>query len=205
MAAVLAFGDSLTWGSRDDGQGRHARADRWPEALAAGLSGVHVVADGLRGRTTCRDRPGPADLNGARALPGILHAHAPLDLVIVMLGTNDIYEGTETPMIRDGLERLVEIIRQHPYRLPAPAVPRVMLVSPPPMMPCADADVTPSRVAQSEALGRTVAALARRLGCAFFDAATVGRAGRDGYHLDARTSRKLGEALRTPVRAVLEG
>jgi hypothetical protein len=50
-----------------------------------------VVADGLNGRTTAfDDYTGDCDRNGARTLPTALHAHAPLDLVIIMLGSNDM-------------------------------------------------------------------------------------------------------------------
>ena len=56
MKSVLIFGDSLTWGSRPDGGGRHRFEDRWPNVLQTGLgSAVDVIADGLRGRTTAMD------------------------------------------------------------------------------------------------------------------------------------------------------
>ena len=138
-------------------------------------------------------------------MPVALSSHAPLDLVIVMLGTNDVYEGKPLRLIADGLERLVEIIRHHPYRLPEPHVPDILLIAPPPLSACpTDADITVDMIAASEALGARVAAVADACGAGFFDAAGIGRASpADGYHLEAATSRALGEALRVPVARLL--
>jgi len=73
MKTVLAFGDSLTWGSDPTGAGRHAKADRWTSVLAQ-QTGFDVIPDGLRGRTTAYDRHvSPADMNGALMLPSVLH------------------------------------------------------------------------------------------------------------------------------------
>ena len=71
---------------------RHAFEDRWPSVLQAKLGGsARVIAEGLNGRTTAfDDHLAGADRNGARILPTLLTSHAPLDLVIVMLGANDM-------------------------------------------------------------------------------------------------------------------
>ena len=77
MKTVLCYGDSLTWGYDPETLGRHRLEDRWPSALAAALGeGVHVVADGLNGRTTASDdHTADCDRNGARTLPTVLHTH----------------------------------------------------------------------------------------------------------------------------------
>lgn len=204
MKNILAFGDSLTWGSNPHTTGRHAPADRWPTAMAEGLDDVHVITEGLRGRTTAFARPSAsAEMSGVVALPMLLHSHAPLDLIIIMLGTNDIYEGFASNQIRDGLARLVEIIRHHPWRLPEACNPRIMLVSPPPVTQGDCPDVTEEKVIQSETLAEIIKALALDNDCAFFDAAGVCRASPvDGFHLEAGDSRALGIALRVEVQAL---
>ncbi|MFY0309523.1 GDSL-type esterase/lipase family protein [Leisingera sp. D0M16] len=207
MKQILAFGDSLTWGSDPHSGGRHPYRDRWPVALGEGLQDAVVFAEGLRGRTTVHARNSACvEMRGDAVLPVLLHSHAPLDLAVIMLGTNDIYEGHASHLIRDGLERLVEIIRHHPWRLPEPAAPGILLVAPPPMSPCGDPDITPDKVAQSEGLASVIEPLAVQLGCGFFDAAGVARASEaDGYHLEAADSRALGEALRAPAARLLNG
>ncbi len=210
MKQILAFGDSLTWGSDPHSDARHAMADQWPIAMKAGLTpalgDVEVLREGLRGRTTAYERPSaPVDMNGVRALPILLHSHAPLDGVVIMLGTNDIYMGLETQLIRDGLRRLVEIVQLHPWRMAGIAPPKVMLVAPPPLTVCAaDTGVTAAKIAQSEALGEVVLGVSQAMGVPYFDAGTVARASEvDGYHLEAAASRALGEALVAPVAAML--
>ncbi|WP_243613125.1 GDSL-type esterase/lipase family protein [Shimia aestuarii] len=201
MKTVFCFGDSLTWGSCPQTGGRHGHADRWPVALGETLVGVEIIAEGLRGRSTVYDRPtAPADMNGGRILPVLLHSHAPVDLVVIMLGINDLCEGWDVSHVRDGLMRLVEIVRHHPWRLPETDVPDILLVSPPPMTPCWDADVTAQKVSRSEALAAAIAPLAEAMDVGFFDAASVARASTaDGYHLEAADSRALGLALRNVV------
>lgn len=205
MKQILAFGDSLTWGSDPHTGGRHAAADRWPVALGEGLPEAEVITEGLRGRTAAHSRhTACVEMRGDAVLPMLLHSHAPLDLVVIMLGTNEIYETRPNHLIRDGLERLVEIIRHHPWRMPGATAPQVLLVSPPPVTLCETSDVTPAMVEQSDMLADVIEALADRLGCGFFDAGQVARASAaDGYHLEAADSRALGQALRLPVAAML--
>ena len=94
MKTILAYGDSLTFGTNAQTQGRHAYEDRWPTVLEHGLGGkARVIAEGLGGRTTVFDDfSNAADRNGARVLPTLLESHKPLDLVVIMLGTNDLKE-----------------------------------------------------------------------------------------------------------------
>ena len=87
---ILTYGDSNTWGSIPSGGGRYPRSVRWPGVLAATLgSGWHVVEAGLRGRTTIFDDP-MGDRNGARHQESVLASAAPVDVVVLLLGTNDL-------------------------------------------------------------------------------------------------------------------
>src|SRR5687767_10512572 len=92
MKTILAYGDSLTFGADAETLGRHRYEDRWPTVLEQGLGGAaRVIAEGLGGRTTVFDDfSAAADRNGARTLPTLLESHKPLDLVVIMLGTNDL-------------------------------------------------------------------------------------------------------------------
>lgn len=203
--AVLCFGDSLTWGYRPDWTGRHARADRWPAVLAAALGAdVEVIADGLNGRTTAWDIPGPVDRNGARALPVALTVHAPLSAVAIMLGTNDLMHiEASARMAARGMKRLLEIVATTPRPTDAPA-PRVLVIAPPPL--CADPEgfVTPDDIARSQGLAAAYARVSAEAGARFFDAGTVARTDpRDGVHLDAANTRAIGTALAPEVRALL--
>ena len=205
MKTILVFGDSNTWGSCPHTANRHDRKHRWPSAMAEGLDNVEVITEGLRGRTTAFPRPtASADMSGVNILPALLHSHAPIDLVMIMLGTNDIYEGYATPHIRDGLARLIEIIRHHPWRQPEAATPEIMLISPPPVTVGDNSDVTIVKQEQSEQIAETISALAADSECQFFDAGQITRASPvDGFHLEPEDSRALGVALQEPVKKLL--
>lgn len=205
MKSVLAFGDSLTWGSRPDGGGRHAFEDRWTSVLEAGLEGVTVIPDGLRGRTTAMDQhASPANLNGAALLPSALHAHAPLDLVIIALGANDVFFGYSLQRAVRGLEHLVEIARRHPMRMPDAVQPKVLLVLPQPLMPCGDPFVTNDLIETSERFVLLAKERAEQIDAPFFETGSVAESSvLDGIHMDATNTRALGEALIPIVGAML--
>lgn len=206
---IMAFGDSLTWGTNPVEGGRHRFEDRWPNVLGAELGpDYRIIAEGLGGRTSAFDDMTAAfDRNGARALPMLLATHSPLDLVIIMLGANDL-KAFISPTIHGavaGMTRLVEIIRQFPYSWGMQA-PRVMIVAPPHFCNRANGEGPQSGrlVEQSLLLSGAYRALAEAQGCGFFDAATVARASDvDGVHLDAANTRAIGAALVGPVRKML--
>ncbi|WP_142846679.1 SGNH/GDSL hydrolase family protein [Telmatospirillum sp. J64-1] len=209
MKTILAFGDSLTWGTDPVAGGRHRFEDRWPSVLEAELGGGYrVIPEGLSGRTTAFDDLTVAfERNGAKALPMLLASHAPLDLIIIMLGSNDLkaYISPTVHGAAAGMGRLVEIVRSFPYAWGMTA-PRIMIVSPPHFCYRDGGEGPPAGrlVPESHKLAAAYRALAETRGCTFFDAATVAAACPiDGVHLDAANTRAIGKALAAPVRALL--
>ncbi|MEZ2126922.1 MULTISPECIES: SGNH/GDSL hydrolase family protein [unclassified Sinorhizobium] len=208
MKTVLAFGDSLTWGADPQTGLRHPRQFRWPEVLRAELVGLaEVISEGLGGRTTCYDdHTGPACRNGARALEVALASHMPIELVIIMLGTNDLkpVHGGRAEAAASGMRRLAEIVETFPYK-PRYARPKLMLVAPPPCLAGSEGQTAGGRsVIESERLAPLYHKLAAELGHAFFDAGTVARASEiDGVHLDVANTAAIGRALAGPVADIL--
>lgn len=207
---ILAFGDSLTWGA-DPGSGlRHPVQAQWPRVLEAGLgAGFRVHSDGLGGRTTCReDDAGPCSRNGATALANALAVHMPLDLVIILLGTNDLkpVHGGKAISAQAGMRRLAEIVETFPYK-PRAARPQLLILAPPYAAPSRAAPPAGGRdLAECRKLAGLYADLAKACGAAFFDAgALVQASDRDGVHLEAAATSALGQALVAPVRALLIG
>jgi lysophospholipase L1-like esterase len=211
MKTILCYGDSLTYGTDAETQGRHRFEDRWPSVLEAGLSGqVRVIAEGLGGRTTVFDDSfTPADLNGARILPTLIKTHAPLDCVIIMLGTNDLKPFVSGSAVASawGMNRLVEIVQNYPYGAGA-TVPEVIMVAPPHCAATDHVDLEPlfeGAIEQSRLFGSHYARIAEQAGCGFFDAASVAKATPiDGVHLDGANTRAIGTAL-VPVVSRLLG
>ena len=212
VKTILAYGDSLTWGSNPATGGRHPEAVRWPTVLEKALEGrARVVTDALRGRTTAYDEYlADCDRNGARILPTVLYTHAPIDLVILMLGSNDMkphIAGRAVASLQ-GMRRLVSIVKNHNPGLSGLEAPEVLIVAPPPLCETADpffAAMLAGGVEQSAMLASHYSDLADELGCGFFDAASVARtAPADGIHLDAENTVALGKAL-APIAHVMLG
>jgi lysophospholipase L1-like esterase len=211
MKTILAYGDSLTYGANPQSGGpRHAYEDRWPTTLERSLGGkARVIAEGLGGRTTVfDDYSSPADRNGARVLPTLLDSHKPLDLVIIMLGTNDlkIYINGTAFGAAMGVKRLVQIVRQHPYDVGQP-VPQVIMVAPPLTVETDHADLHPMfapRADEAKLFDGIYSRVARELGVGYFNAASVAVADkRDGVHLDEANTRAIGEGLAPLVKQIL--
>ena len=210
MKTVLCFGDSLTWGYDPEGPGRHPFEDRWPSVLAAALGpGVNVVAEGLNGRTTgYDDHLADCDRNGVKNLPTVLHTHMPIDLVVIMLGTNDMKPAIAGTAIaaRQGIQRLVGLIRHHEWSFDYDT-PDVLIVSPPPLHDTGDpvfAAIFAGGVEQSRMLASLYRDLADELGCGFYDAASVAETSPvDGVHLTAEHTRAIGRGLEPIVRMML--
>jgi lysophospholipase L1-like esterase len=211
MKTVLCYGDSLTWGYDAATQGRHALADRWPSTLQAALGdGVVVVAEGLNGRTTAfDDHLVGADRNGARILPTVLATHAPLDLVIILLGANDMKPGIHGSPVtaQRGIARLINIVRGHDFSSGQPE-PQILIVAPPAVSATQNvefSEIYAGGEVASKRLAPLYEARADDARCGFFDAGTVARTSPlDGVHLDAENTRKIGEALAPLVRVMLQ-
>lgn len=213
MKTILAYGDSLTFGADPGGGPRHAYEDRWPTRLEQGLGGkARVIAEGLGGRATAYDNwTAAADRNGARILPTLLDSHKPLDLVIIMLGTNDLkpfVAGTAAYAAR-GARRLIEMTRGHFAGTGEPA-PQIILVSPPLVVETTNENMLSNfggidhLLAESADFARHYRRHAEETGVAFFDAASVAKADpRDGVHLDAANTSAIGEGLVPLVKQVL--
>ena len=87
---ILCFGDSNTHGYNSKTGGRFTVEERWTKLLQRKLGDdYYVIEEGLSGRTTSFDDPVFEGLSGLNAIYPCMMTHEPLDLVIIMLGTND--------------------------------------------------------------------------------------------------------------------
>jgi len=207
MAVILCYGDSNTHGTKPLTQlgafARHAPGDRWPDVMANALGPDHsVLSEGLPGRTTVHDDPVEGGMrNGLTVLPAILHSHTPIDLMILMLGTNDLkhrFSVTAFEIARS-LERLVQVTRAESV------VADILLVTPVPVQEAGILrDVFAGAEARQQGLADHVAAAAGRQGVGFFDAGSAARVSPDdGVHWEASAHHALGAAMAKDVLARL--
>ena len=219
---ILIYSDSNAWGwvPTEDGFPTVRLPDerRFGGVLDAALGdGFDVVVDGLNNRTTDLDDPqdwgnvpGRA-FNGAAELPEVIASELPLDLVVVMFGTNDAKAqfGRTAEEIAAAAMGVAEIASQSTGVATAYAAPRVLVVAPPPIGSMnhegiahffAGADAKSARFAEAfraagEDAGVPVFAAADAMGSSD---------GYDGVHFTPEDHRQLGEGLAPVVRAMLE-
>ena len=137
---ILCYGDSNTWGCiprwkvvDDRPSQRYDTQTRWTSLLARELgSGYHIIEEGLGGRTSIYDRPGEAFLNGLPYFKPCLMTHRPLDLVVIMLGTNDIVQALQPTLDRlgDGIRTLIQVVQDTPKCGRDMVPPKILVVSP---------------------------------------------------------------------------
>jgi lysophospholipase L1-like esterase len=219
---VLCFGDSNTYGTCRLGPGvtgsptpdpDYVRLDadrRWPGILQRTLGDdSEVVEEGLNGRTTDLDEPGRPGLDGRTYFVPCLLSHRPLDVVIVMLGGNDLKPSFERSpeQIADALGRYVDDVATYATDRWG-GVPATVLVGPTPVVDTAPAyrdlvgdHLDPQHAARSRQLAESIRRVASRRGVRYVDAAEVAGPGDDGIHLDVDSHARLGERLAATVLA----
>jgi lysophospholipase L1-like esterase len=210
---IVCFGDSNTHGANPDQSvgGRLPREVRWPGVMRAALGeGYEVIEEGLNGRCTVWDIPIEPGRNSLTYLAPCLLSHRPVDLVIIMLGTNDtkrIY-GMTASEIACGASALVDVA-EGTLSGPDGTPPRVLLVAPVPLGEVtAHAELWGFGASREES--RRLAGLYRLVaegqGVGFFDAGSVAQVSPlDGVHLDPAAHASLGAAMADAVRAELAG
>lgn len=218
---ILAYGDSITWGfvpKVNPPSTRFAPEDQWPGALQKELGdNYQVISEGLNGRTTDAKDPGAsisgAQLDGSAYLPACLNSHLPLDLVIIMLGTNDLKPVfNRTPMrIAIGAAHLIDLVNTlnggvgTNYKNP-----KVLLVCPPPLNPEIEkgpvfGEMFKGGLEKSQKLPELYEAVAKMGGAEFLNAGSiVSTDGVDGLHLTAESERKLGGAIAAKVKEMFK-
>lgn len=205
MKAVLCYGDSNTHGYIAGTGARYAFDKRWTGVLQKQLGyEVRVIEEGLSGRTTILDDPARVDRNGATFLPLCLESHSPVDVLVLMLGTNDILQQSSATVhdAAQGVSTLIDLMAATCLRLDLP-VPQVLLVAPPLLSEqFAEQGAEPSaknkrnisiNVAKVHDFSERYRAIANEQQCRFLDAAQLVSASNiDGIHLDEEGHQKLG-------------
>ncbi|NIV30061.1 MAG: hydrolase, partial [Anaerolineae bacterium] len=181
--------------------------ERWPGVLRQALGeGYLVIEEGLNGRTTVWDDPIEGYKNGKEYLVPCLETHKPIDLVIIMLGTNDLKARFSVPAcdVAAGAGVLVDIVTKSETG-PGGCPPQVLLVAPPPIAKLSEfADTFEGGAVKSNSLSRHFRLVAGERGCALLDASEVITSSDvDGIHLDLSEHLKLGEAVAARVRKMV--
>ena len=201
MKVILCFGDSNTYGRDPITSGRLDKNVRWTGVLQRTLGEDYdVIEEGLNGRTTVWDDPvrGGIKRNGSFYLLPCLESHAPIDQLIIMLGTNDLKARfAVTPYdVGESMGALIEIAQKSKCGLKGNK-PEILIMAPPPLGELTKwAETFEGGVEKSKKLAAYYASAAESYGCRFFDTSTVIQSSKlDGLHFDLEDHHKLGIAV----------
>lgn len=210
---IVCFGDSNTHGYCAATNGRFDENERWTCLLQKKLGEEYLILEeGLSGRTTCFQDPIHEGLSGLDYIYPCLMSHEPVDLLVIMLGTNDTKErfGSSAACIALALKRLIAkaIATTDCWR---DGKPNILVVTPQNIgREYADTEValTMGRgcAEKSEELAAEFEKIAELMGCHYLDANAVVAARPndvDYMHLTAEGHRQLAEALSEKIQTII--
>lgn len=199
------YENSVLW--RFQHLGLYAR-QRHPDsgALAQELPEAEIIEEGLNGRNSIFRDVFVPEKCGFDTFKTLLMSHKPLDLVIIMLGTNDlksVYHASASYLAK-GMEAYLQTVRNPALWKDTP-MPAVLVVSPILLgkgLVEEDREAFDERsLRESGRLARFYEEVARQYGAAFLNAAEYAKASDiDHLHMNPENHRKLGLAIAGRVR-----
>ncbi len=202
---IVCFGDSNTFGLKPNPypwtRQRWHPSERWPTLLSA-LVGFDVISEGLPGRTAASVNRGAPHLDALPYLPTMMESHSPIDVVIMMLGTNDLQHAFDLKpeAITISVAALAKSIARSEQANNRPA-PKLLIMAPPPIQEVGFRRATfAGAAAKSRALAPLYSQMANELGFAFLDAGTHAKPSQiDGIHWDAADHKSMAQAVATKL------
>jgi lysophospholipase L1-like esterase len=199
---VLCYGDSNTWGYMPAIGKRYPANIRWTGLLQEKLgSDFEIIEEGTNSRTTDFDDPKHIGKSGLQYLRPCLETHDPIDLIILMLGTNDLKErfAREPERVAKGIQKLLDAIKFFSVEEET-NLPEILLVCP----PIIDESVRgveekyKDGEAKSRKLPEFYKALASKNNCFYINLQEyVAPSKKDGYHLEQESHQKLADLFYT--------
>ena len=190
MKRILCYGDSITWGCDPETGKRFDKQTRYPRVLGTLLGTAYdVIEEGCGGRTTVYDTGVDHYVNGRAYLYPCLESHQPLDLIVLMLGSNDLANGAKKNAYyaAAGAQRLIWLIRHWALDRHVNC-PKILLISP------------PYAHKQSLLFRKYYSAVAEQCECSFLAAEDYAEAGADGVHITKESHLRLAQAIAEKTR-----
>lgn len=213
MKRIVCFGDSNTWGYVAGEGRRYPKNVRWTGLLQEMLkSEAEVIEEGQNGRTIASDDPWEWGTKcGLDYCIPMLESHMPLDLLIIMLGSNDMKQkfSLPAPDIAGSMQNMLLKIKSHlDYHLDSKDT-RILVISPPligekiatsPFFEFVNGDTI---LKTSKDLAKWYKLVAEEFGCDYLDGSIVSGCDVDSLHLDEEGHRVLAEAVYKKVKEIL--
>ena len=206
---ILCYGDSNTWGFVAGTGMRQPEDVRWTGVCQAALGdGYRIIENGLNGRTTVLDDPYNDYLNGKKSLGYALISQKPLDLVVLMLGSNDL-KYVNALRAASGADELVRMIlnANSIYRGSQPVFPKnakVLLIAPPLIAPEINPDSSlAGGVEESKRFSKLYENVAKARGVYYLDSALYTEPSlADCVHITAESHARLGQAIAEKIKEI---
>ncbi|MDR2773009.1 MAG: SGNH/GDSL hydrolase family protein [Elusimicrobiota bacterium] len=212
MKNILCFGDSNTHGYNPENGHRFSFDIRWTGRLQILLGDKYrIIEEGYNGRTTLTDDfTNPSKTSRNYLLP-CLASHSPLDLIIIMLGTNDLKNrfNLTSSNIAKSMKEIVRLIKTFDFECDYYKTPEILLVSPIEIdkeILKRDGDAFDAgSIKKLSELPKLYEDLAKSTGCHFLDAAKFAKPSKaDLLHMDAEAHRKFADAVYAKVKEILD-
>lgn len=205
---ILCIGDSNTWGYNPVNGQRFE--NRWTRVLARLMPENEIIEEGLNGRTVLSVDPVKPERCGISALKMLLMSHKPLDLVVVMLGTNELKNifKCDANFIAEGICEFIKIIKSRELWQKF-NIPKLLVISPvlirEELIENGDVfgDFDEKSVTESKLLGSTIGNVCNEYGIDFMNAADYAVASLvDNVHLDEENHTKLAFAICDKIKSM---
>ena len=210
MKRILCYGDSNTWGYNPENKYRFPEEVRWTGVAAMDLGeDYRILEDGIVGRTTMVEDPTHACCNGMESLGYALVSQRPLDLVVLMLGSNDLKFISVEQSVAN-CEKIIEAIKdcEKRYSCSSPIFPggkpKILLMS-----PIRVHEHVPGHPAfegkwrDSLMFDQYLSRVAERQGIEYLNAALFADPSeRDGLHMTKESHESLGRAVAQKIRTI---
>ncbi len=205
---ILCIGDSNTWGYNPVNGQRFE--NRWTRVLAGLMPENEIIEEGLNGRTVMSIDPVKPERCGISALKMLLMSHKPLDLVVLMLGTNELKNifRCDANYIAEGICEFIMIIKSRELWQKF-NIPKLLVISPvhirEELIKNGDVfgDFDEKSVTESKLLGSAIGDVCSEYGIDFINAADYAAASLvDNVHLDEENHKKLAIAICKKLRSM---
>ena len=201
---ILCYGDSNTWGNMPRSDDRYPRSIRWPAVLQTSLgANYEVISEGLCGRTLVAEDSTKPHRTGITHLRAIVESADPVDLIVIMLGTNDV-KSTYNLSATDIAGHLLQTVEYIRTLSDLEKIPKILILCPPAVITPTTEDLDP-RMERGIELFKVLPDLyeevAVQLGCGFINTGEyISSSAIDGYHLDPEGHLKIAELVKDWVK-----
>lgn len=208
MKRILCFGDSNTFGYKPDRSGRFDKNTRWTGLLSNSLKdNFTIIEDGLCGRTVALDDPFCDGRNGLKSIGNSVRENSPIDLLIIMLGTNDLkaFYGMNAKKIAENCGKLIDKALDSCEN---PSTMKILLVSPILLgknILAINSAYNTQSVTASHLLSKEFKALAEEKNCYFLAAENYAKTSDlDCEHMSSEEHKKLAVAIERKIREIFQ-